>query len=663
MQNTKQTQKRIVTLLALTAISFAVFLFTPQVAQAKSYSMPQVDMQANVTTNGDLEVTEQRIFDFSGSFTAVWWNFGELPANAELKFNEISITRVDKEGNPIGDTEVLSRAAFQTGWREEGGPGYDAYSVDEVNRTVYAFFDANNERLQVNLDYKVVNGVNAWKDVGELYWKYNLAFWEEPSENVTLEISLPIPEGTEVALEENVFAWGHGPYDGHMTLTDDNKILYEVPHVNSGQFAEARVTFPVEWLSDFEPPSSIEETRLDISRMSTVLKEEQTWADEANRERVLSLMYLIVCAVISIILILGAIVAYFKYGKEYQPDFTEEYWRDIPSPEDHPTVIARLWRWNRESTDDFTTALMYLSHLGAIQINKGSYEKPGVFGSQVIDDYYMTRIPSGVAKLTNPIDLKTIEFLFDKIGKGADSLWFGSIKKYGEDNPEEFVEGMKEWQGVLTAETNKRDFFEFKSQKIQMLLVVIAVLYVIAGVLVVLFQENFIPLFFVVPVSIALFGIAAYMPRRSPEGNNIDAKAKALKNWLRDFSSLDERPPTEVKVWGEFMVYAFIFGIAKQVIADLQMKVPEVLKQDSGSMMESSYAPWWFWYSASHSATGDIVSSAGDMFHTSITNTMNTAQAAISAASGDFSSGGGGGGGFSGGGGGGFGGGGGGGAR
>ena len=50
---------------------------------------------------------------------------------------------------------------------------------------------------------------------------------------------------------------------------------------------------------------------------------------------------------------------------------------------------------------------------------------------------------------------------------------------------------------------------------------------------------------------------------------NIVAKAKGLKRWLEDFTLLDERPPTDVKVWGEFMVYATVFGIADKVQKEL----------------------------------------------------------------------------------------------
>lgn len=356
------------------------------------------------------------------------------------------------------------------------------------------------------------------------------------------------------------------------------------------------------------------------------------------------------------LLIAWALRAYFKYGREHKPAFTEEYWRDVPSPQDHPVVMARLWRWNRENNDDLTATLMHLSHKGAIQINKGSYEQPASFGrTKTVDDYYLTRVPAVADALTDPIDLAAMDILFNKVARGSDSLWFGTIQQYGKDHPDDFVSSMKGWQGVLSAETNCCDFFEIKGKRYQGYLVTLAIVVAVAGVAIGIMTENFIPLIFMLPTAIALGIIGNYMPRRSAAGNNLVAKCKALRNWLRDFSSLDERPPTDVKVWGEFMVYAFIFGIAREVIKALELKVPELF-QDDGMMYSSGYVPWWFWYSTSYGVHGTAMPAASDLFQTSIANTVSTAQAAMSAAEGSFSSGGGFGGGFSGGGGGGFGG-------
>lgn len=92
--------------------------------------MPKVDIQAQVETDGALQVTEQRTFDFDGDFSAVWWAFDGLPQNASLKINGVRMANVDADGTVVGDWTTLPSEAFVLGWRESGGPGKDSYSFD-----------------------------------------------------------------------------------------------------------------------------------------------------------------------------------------------------------------------------------------------------------------------------------------------------------------------------------------------------------------------------------------------------------------------------------------------------------------------------------------------------------------------------------------------------
>ena len=91
--------------------------------------------------------------------------------------------------------------------------------------------------------------------------------------------------------------------------------------------------------------------------------------------------FVIGCGVVCVLLLAWALRAYFKYGREYQPRFTDEYWRDVPDPSIHPAAIGRLWRWDRESQDDFTATLMHLAHVGAIRIDAAVTRNPARSGA------------------------------------------------------------------------------------------------------------------------------------------------------------------------------------------------------------------------------------------------------------------------------------------
>ena len=65
---------------------------SPAAAFAKSYTMPEVQIEANADSAGDLSVSEDRTFDFDGSFTAVWWNFNNLPSGAGIEIESVEVT-------------------------------------------------------------------------------------------------------------------------------------------------------------------------------------------------------------------------------------------------------------------------------------------------------------------------------------------------------------------------------------------------------------------------------------------------------------------------------------------------------------------------------------------------------------------------------------------
>ena len=153
-------------LIAAALLAAALFLaLLPARAYADSYECPRVDLTAQAQSDGSLHVVEQRMFDFSGEFSAVWWTFSGLPWNADVAINSMRVAAVDADGNLTGEWEDLPETPFQIGWRDSGGPSEAAWSFDEVRNTVYAFADFTDARLLIELDYTVENGVQAYDDI------------------------------------------------------------------------------------------------------------------------------------------------------------------------------------------------------------------------------------------------------------------------------------------------------------------------------------------------------------------------------------------------------------------------------------------------------------------------------------------------------------------
>ncbi len=639
---------------ALAMAVFAVlFAFCPQQAFAKSFSMPETTISAEVQQNGDLHVVEQRQFDFDGTYTAVWWEFNNLPSGAKFKVNSVSMTHTDSSGNySASSLTALSSTPFQVKWRDEGGPGTISYSLDEAQDAVYVFFRETDSRIVVQLDYTVEKAAQAYSDVGEIYWQFVPSGWAEDSDNVSMTLTLPVPVGQSVAAGDNVRAWGHGPLNATVAINDDGTVSYSAPSVSAGTYAEARVVFPTQWLSAVSPTA--DNAHESTARLDNVLSEEQTWADQANAERAQQIGVLVFAFLACIVLLVWGVRSFLRYGKELEPNFKDEYWRDVPEQGQHPAVIGRLCSFDKESSHDFSATIMHLANTGALLINKGSYEKDGLLGSKKqVEDYYLTRVPEVELTLNSEIDRKAMSFLFDTVAGGAPSLWLTSIKPFAKKNAKAFQNAMKGWQGLVTSHVIAADYFESYSKSKSSNMSLVAAVLIVAGLCIAYVSKNYLVLVPCIVTGVALAIVAHFMERRTQKGADTYARCMALKKWLTEFSALNERPTTDVKVWGEFMVYAYLFGVAKEAINEMRRAVPEMFEVDSDLAGSSAYVPWWVWYNPYEYGTFAEMPDFGSMLDASLTESL---QAVESALSGSSSSGGGFGGGFSGGGGGGFGG-------
>ena len=561
-------------------LACAAVALRPGSACAASYTIPAVDIAAQAETDGSLHVVEQRTFDFEGEHTVVAWTFDDLPEGSEIVVNSVRMVSMGADGAASGYPQVLGSVPFVLSWRDGGGPGGDAYSFDRARNTVYVFFDATDERRLIELDYTLIDGVTAYSDIGEVDWKFIDGEWAADSENVTLTVSLPVPSGATVEPGANVRAWGHGPGDGTVEVGDDGGVVYRIPRVEDGSFAEAHVIFPADWLTNL-PSGTAQPHRADRG-LSAALSEEEAWVDRDSRAFSIELVHIIACALVCAAAVLVGLVAYLRFGREHVPAFKGRYWRAVPAEDVHPALIGRLWRWGRASSDDFIATAMRLADRGAIRIVEaapaGDGAQEGGFRLERLTD-------AGKAAEGDPLDAKALEILFDEIAEGGDSVGFDQIAAFRERLPQRFEETMRAWQKLLSDEVDACSFFDLKSRAWQKRTFALAAVAAFAALVSWSASGNAFPLVFGVLATGALILLGNYMPRRSVEGNELCARSKALRNWLRDLSTLDEQPPSNAAAQGGLMIYAYLFGVSDEALRGILGDQP--LPQ------QPSWLPWY----------------------------------------------------------------------
>ena len=86
---------------------------------------------------------------------------------------------------------------------------------------------------------------------------------------------------------------------------------------------EGRVTFP--------PGLVTAGQRTGRMGLPGILAEEERWAEEANRQRIRSRVDVAVGIFSAFATFIGAIFMWARYGRAHRPDFTSEYYRELPA--------------------------------------------------------------------------------------------------------------------------------------------------------------------------------------------------------------------------------------------------------------------------------------------------------------------------------------------
>ena len=631
--------------LAAALFAVTVCVVTPTAALARSYEISRVDITAQVSADGTLDVYESRTFDFDGQYNGVYW--------------DIPVGYNSSNGKQV-NVEVVSAKSGKAELSESSSGDNNTYSVSTSNNVerlkIYSSHEDESDTFTIH--YRATGIVTRWEDTAEIYWKFVSDGWDVESTNVTCTLTLPVPSGESVTAGDNVRAWGHGPLDANVSFADNGNVVFEVPGVGTEEYAEMRVTFPTSWVSSLEQTSG--------SRLSTILSDEQSWSDQANQKRSGMRVGVGVGAGVGLLLALAAITMTVKtslgYRKGHTSQFQDKYFRDVPSA-DHPAVLGALYNGGKAQGKELTATLMGLTEAHVLTLEQATIQKRGMFGKiheeqtyrltkvGELDEGAESRLPMG----QRGIDDRALDLFFDRVARSGwgelPTVTFDEVETYARECPISYEEGYEKWTSIVEVAYTTR-FADVMGPKGKTPTTVVGVIASMAGIaeiplMLLLKAPEWMRV--VVPLVMIACGVIAIVSSAilkgvNPEAVETLARLKALRRWLNDFTSLDEAVPNDVVLWNRLLVMAVVLGVADKVIDQLKVTFPD--------MLDDPYFYGYYW------CYGWGYGRPFERFN----DNVNKAHEIGSAALNNSSDGGGAGGGFSGGGGGGFGGGGGGGA-
>ena len=308
---------------------------------------------------------------------------------------------------------------------------------------------------------------------------------------------------------------------------------------------------------------------------------EETWVDTDTSQEVIRLGLALGLLGLSAALLLAALIVWWRWGRERPPAFRDDYWMNPPADAMAPAVLGRLWRWNHESPDDIVATVLDMVRRGVLEVRDDELVIPAA------GEEPAKRVESGsAAALAAPraadvgaddapdaadavnaeqaaLDAATLRLL-RMVATGGRTLSRAKLSALAHEHPRDLLEASAAWQRRLTALVEPYGFFDTASRRAQHVVLGAAIflaVVAVAAIIWVSWRAGVLAL----ATAAAMGVLGNYTMRRSPEGNDIAAHAKALRNWMRDGGWSLEGDKLAPDERAALIPYAYLFGALKSL--------------------------------------------------------------------------------------------------
>ena len=557
------------------------------------------------------------------------WNGGKVDFAKSAIYNARAVNIKSVSSFKINEDEIgwtVLNKSYDNFQKVEnaskGESGVYTQNSTDYGTTVKVFNPNNSGYVVYLFEYFISQAVVLHNDVAELYWTF-LPLDFDYVKNAHIQVTVP-----GYSKVDNFRFWAHGPLNGTISAIKDKTdeegndlyrgVNVSASKINTGDGIDIRMTFDKNIMG---AGSSII-TQSGVDALDEIIKVEEYRANDANRRRQTAKIIEFGLIGLSVAYEIGLVIlwlfVYKKYDREYKVNFNMKYYREFTG--DYGVEVVDYLMNQSIGTNAMSASIMNLIYKGNIEVIESANSKKEV-----------------TLKLKNRDNLSTseeklIRLLFDKIAKG-DQVSTKEIEKYSSkySTADKFMKSYNSWKDSVESEAIKEKFFE--DHTVHKLA---ALSYFILGIIIVVLMfalkaVNNIALLVIIVSSIVFLIYILSFKKWTLKGREHYLKWKAFKNFLTDFGNLKEKELPEIKLWEKYLVYATVFGIAKEVQKTMKIKLSEM------SNVDSFYLNSWYFHTNYY--IGNTISSSVNKVYSGSANTI--------AAHSSSSSGGGFGGGFS----------------
>jgi len=532
-----------------------LFFLISIVSFAASFRIEKLDIEANLQKDGSMVVSEAVTYDI----------------------DEINGVYFDIDAKGFGELEYIQVFEDDStgGFKEVDSSNYEVSVSDELYR-IKLYSKNHNNRRTFKFVYKLPEAITVYDDVAQFNRKMVGKEWQQGINYITAKVIIPVSASYD---NSNILVFGHGPLTGEVDK-EGNTVIYRLNNYYPGDFLEAHILMEPEIFSEYNKSKIVHK-----DMKQKLLDMEAKFADEANAERDRAIRQQeminkvfekpgLIFGVLSSIW--GALMYYihviFK-RKNKVKNSVGKYLRELPD-NSSPALVGGFMTNSINDNEILATIVDLVrrkiltlenSDKNSIIILTGSTENLSAQEKAIVDIY--------------------INDFGD--GKSLDLKSFGFFQKV----PMSVARKFEKWRAMVQSEMNRKNltyqglgclgviFFAF-----------FPMIFTFAGLVIGMITGNKMFLLIVV-MGIILFvsGAKARYPRK--ELAEAKDKWQAFKNFLSDYSQLEEAKITSVHLWEQYFVYAVALGVSDKVVKAYKKALDMGVINDVQGVNSLAYSP------------------------------------------------------------------------
>ena len=512
-----------------------LFFLISIVSFAANYRIEKLDIEANLQKDGSMVVSEAVTYDID-EINGVYFD-------------------IDAKGfGELEDLQVFEDEPNTSSFKEVDTSNYEVSVSDELYRIKLYSKNQNNIRT-FKFVYKLPEAIKVYDDVVQFNRKMVGQEWQQGIKYITAKVIVPVPTDYD---NSNILVFGHGPLTGEVDKVE-NTVVYKLDDYYPGDFLEAHILMEPEIFSEYNKSKIVHK-----DMKQELLDMEAKLADEANAERdkarrqpnKFRKLFENQGLMLGVLGSIWGVLMFYIYGiyrrRNRVKNSVGKYLRELP--DDSSPALVGSFMTDSISGNEILATIVDLIRRKILRLETseeksiitlvGNTEKLSA-QERVIVDIYINDFGNGKS-----LDLKDFD-LFQEV-------------------PMSTARKFEKWKTIIQSEMDRKDlvFEGFKGMGENLF-------YTSLGgiILGIKFFKNILEKameskMFLIIIIMGFILLISLTKARYPRKELAEAQDKwqAFKNFLSDYSQLEEAKISSVHLWEQYFVYAIALEVSEKVV-------------------------------------------------------------------------------------------------